>query len=85
MKDSIWAKVVKTAKIFSDTVGGGYVRIANTGNPYDSTHIAGDTVALFAQANTDQKFDRWKMVSGSCTVLDSTERNTKLVITGDCR
>ena len=85
MKDSIWAKVVKTAKIFSDTVGGGFVRIANTGNPYDSTHIAGDTVALVAQANTDQKFDRWKMVSGSCTVLDSTERSTKLVITGDCR
>ena len=86
MKDSIWAKVVKIAKITSDTVGGGYVRMANSSyDDYDYSHIPGDTIALQAWANSDQRFDHWKMVSGKCTVLDSTDRFTKLVITGDCK
>ena len=85
MKDSIWAKVVKVAKITSDTVGGGYVRMANSSYAYDYSHIPGDTIALDAWANSNQRFDHWKMVSGSCRILDSTDRFTKLIITGDCK
>ena len=85
MKDSVWAKVVKTSRINSDTVGGGYVRFAGTTYNYDSTHISGDTISMNAYANTDQRFDHWQLTSGKCTILDSTERFTQLVIDGDCK
>ena len=85
MKDSIWAKVVKTSKIRSDMVGSGYVYIAGNSYAYDSTHIVGDTVQIIANAGPGQRFDHWDMATGTCTIIDSTERVTKLVIKGDCK
>ena len=83
-KDSIWAKVVKTARITSDTVGGGYVRMTG-GYEYDYSHIDGDTIFINATPNSDQRFDHWKVASGKCTIIDSTERYTRLAIKGDCK
>ena len=85
MKDTIRARVVKTAKIRVDTVGGGTVYVANSSYSYDSTHIAGDTIPLSAYAASDQRFDHWAKTSGKCTILDSTARFTQLVIKGDCK
>ena len=84
LKDTIRARVVKTAKVRTDTVGGGAVYIAGSGYSYDSTHIAGDTLSLTAAAASNQRFDHWAKTSGKCTILDSTARNTQLVIKGDC-
>ncbi len=85
LKDSIWVKVEKTAKLRSDTLGGGYVYVNGTTADYDSTHIAGDTLTIAATANADQRFDHWEKASGKCTFVDSTQRTTQVVLGGDCK
>ena len=86
MKDTILAKVVKTAKLRSDTVGGGYVRVNGSSTAdYDSVHIAGDTLSIAATANSDQRFDHWEKASGKCSFIDSTKRTTQVVLGGDCK
>ena len=86
LKDSIQAKVVKTAKLRSDTLGGGYVRVNGSATAdFDSSHIAGDTLTIAATANSDQRFDHWEKASGKCTFIDSTMRTTRVVLGGDCK
>ena len=85
MKDSIYAKVVKTSMLSADTVGNGYVYVNGTYDTYDSTHVAGDTVAINAYANSGQRFDHWAKASGKCSILDSTDRFTRVVLKGDCK
>ena len=85
LKDSILVKVETTAKLRSDTVGGGYVYVNGTTADYDSTHIAGDTLKIAATANADQRFDHWEKASGKCTFIDSTQRTTQVVLGGDCK
>ena len=86
LKDSILVKIEKTAKLRSDTVGGGYVLVnGSTTDNFDSTHIAGDTVAIVANPNADQRFDRWEKASGKCSFIDSTKRVTQVVLGGDCK
>ena len=85
LKDSIRVKVEKTAKLRSDTLGGGYVYVNGTTANYDSTYIAGDTLTIAATANADQRFDHWEKASGKCTFIDSTQRTTRVVLGGDCK
>ena len=87
MKDSIYARVAKTVMLSSDTVGSGYVYVNDISYNYDSTHVAGDTVAIKAYANTGsgQRFDHWAKASGKCTILDSTDRFTRVILKGDCK
>ena len=85
MKDSIYAKVVKIVKLNSDTVGSGYVYVNGTSDNYDSTHVVGDTVDINAYANSGQRFDHWAVASGKCSILDSTDRFTSVVLKGDCK
>ena len=84
MKDSVWAKVIKTAKITVDTVGGGYVYLNGSSYMSDSSHVTGDTLTLSANPNSDRRFDRWVVSSGKCTIVDSTKKYTLLVVNGDC-
>ena len=84
MKDSVWAKVIKTAKITVDTVGGGYVYLNGSSYMSDSSHVTGDTLTLSANPNSDRRFDRWVVSSGKCTIVDSTKKYTLLVVKGDC-
>ena len=83
MNDSVWAKVIKTAKITTDTAGGGYAYV-NGSYTSDSSHVTGDSLTLSASPNSDRRFDRWEVTSGKCTVVDSTKRITRLVVKGDC-
>ena len=85
MNDSIYAKVVKIVKIDADTAGSGYVYVGGTSYNYDYSHVAGDTIAINAYANSGQRFDHWTKVSGRCSILDSSARFTKVVPTDDCK
>lgn len=84
IKDSIYAHVVKTIKVCADTSGTGTARIGLYSYNCDSSYVAGDTIPISASTTT-QRFDHWKVVSGSCTITDSTEANTDLLANSDCK
>lgn len=84
MTDSIYAKVLPTIKVNADTSGNGYAYVGVNLRNYDSSYVAGDTVPLSASSSY-AKFDHWEIVSGNCSILDSTLYTTSVVIQGDCR
>ncbi len=83
--DTISAKVVKTLKVTSDTVGAGKVYVGTGSLSYDSSYVAKDTVPIRAVSASNTRFSKWEKVSGTCTILNPNVAQTKVVIESDCK
>lgn len=83
-KDSVYAKIAKILKITSDTSESGTVYIGSSIGSNEITYIPGDTIPISA-SSTSERFSQWQKVSGTCTIVDSTEAKTQLIAKTDCK
>lgn len=84
LRSEISVKVLKTVKVRADTVGYGYVYVGTSSRNYDSTYVVGDSIQIRAYAYSSSRFSHWEKVSGSCTIVDSTQKTTYARLKGDC-
>ncbi len=87
MKDSISVKVSRTYTIGISHSGNGvaYVDSLRRNALSNGWVISTDTTKIYAVPGNDNVFDRWEVVSGSCSILESDRDTTSVVnVKSDC-
>ena len=93
MKDSIFIKVSRTYTLEMSHSGNGTAYVdsiskngTGTGVLSYSRVISSDTTRIYAVPGNDNVFDHWEVVSGPCSVLDSTKDTTGVIgVKSDCK
>ncbi len=79
----ITANVVPTYKIRLENDAHSSAKFDN-GLTYDSTHVNGETLSIDASSDKGYRFSHMKVISGECTLDDSTSQSAQLTIKGNC-
>ena len=88
MKDSVFIKVNRTYTLEASYSGNGsaYVDSLHRKAISFSRVISSDTTMIYAIPGNDNVFDRWEVVSGSCSIVDSKKDTTGVFnVKSDCK
>ena len=96
MKDSVFVRLSKTYSISASHTGEGtvFVDSANKVWAIDSASVTrtytkvidNDSVKIYAKAGTNNAFDHWEKVSGSCVIENDQKDTTRIMsIHSDCK
>ena len=83
--DEVSVRMAPSLKVNADTLGPGYVYVGTGSRNYDSTYVANDTVPLHAYTRANSRFEKWEKVSGTCSILNTTSAQTRVVISSNCK
>ena len=87
MKDSIYVWVTRAYSLDVTHSGNGTAYVDSLGLGIQSYGgiISTDTTKIYAISGIDNVFDRWEVVSGSCSILESDRDTTSVVnVKSDC-
>ena len=87
MKDSLFAQILRRNTLSASHSGNGiaYVDSLHKNTLSNNRVISSDTTKIYALPGNDNVFDHWEVVSGPCSILDSTMDTTDVVdVKRDC-
>lgn len=87
-KDSIFVTFGKARALDISVQGKGTATVDSAGITVSnySKYINGDSITITATPDKNNDFSQWKIISGSCTIVDSREATTKVVMgNNDCK